>query len=280
MKKLFFCLFLTGCTTLVKVPEATTVKENPDEAWATVLSRFVDETGRIDFAKLSHDSASLKAYVSYVSRVSPKSNPDKFPTRDSQIAFYLNSYNALSMYNIIDGGIPESLSGLTKVKFFYLRKFIIGGQEMSLYDYENKIIRKQGEERVHFALNCMSVGCPRLPRNPFSSENLQTQLNAQAKLFFSEERNLKIDANKKQVLVSEILKFFTEDFLKKSPTLIHYINQYVTNKIPDTYEVEFIPYDWRVNSQTKKVATKAKRRHHFRFSKWETRLGSNEYIGK
>lgn len=144
---------------------------------------------------------------------------------------------------------------------------------MSLYDYENKIIRKQGEELVHFALNCMSAGCPRLPRYPFPSENLQAELEKQANYFFSEERNLQIDNQKKLVRLSEILKFFTDDFLKKEPTLIGYVNKYVTTKIPQDYEVEFIPYDWTINAQPKKMA-KTKRRHRFRFSKWETRLGA------
>ena len=156
------------------------------------------------------------------------------------------------MYNILDAGIPESLSGLKKVKFFYFRKFIIGGEEMSLYTYENEIIRKQGEERVHFALNCMSAGCPRLPRYPFVSDDLHSELHSQAKFFFNEPRNVEISHEKKIVRLSEILKFFTEDFLSKAPTLIMYVNKYRNDKIPENYEVEFIPYDWTVNAQPKK----------------------------
>jgi uncharacterized protein DUF547 len=51
------------------------------------------------------------------------------------------------------------------------RKFIIGGRAMSLYAYESDIIRKLGEPRIHFALNCSALGCPILPSTPFSGKD-------------------------------------------------------------------------------------------------------------
>lgn len=253
MSRMIYCfiLLLSACSTLVKVPEVPMTEANTsaDEAWKFVLSQFVDTQGRVDFKRLSKNPQKLLVFVNYIAKESPKSNPDKFPTKQAQLAYYLNSYNALSMYNILDAGIPDSLAGLKKVKFFYFKKFVIGGETMSLYAYENDVIRALGDERVHVALNCMSAGCPRLPQYPFPSTLLDAELEKQAKLFFNEPRNVQVDEANRVVRVSEILNFFTDDFLKKSSSLIGYVNRYHKNKIPEDFSVEFIPYDWTVNAQ-------------------------------
>ena len=153
------------------------------------------------------------------------------------------------MHQVIETGIPASLSGLTKVRFFALSKVAVGGQPISLYDYENKVIRALGDERVHVALNCMSVGCPRLPRAPFRAETLEADLQRESWWFFNEARNVAVDPARRVVRLSEILAFFPEDFLTKAPSLIAYVNRYRTEKIDETYRVEFIPYDWTVNRQ-------------------------------
>jgi hypothetical protein len=249
-------LLAAACSTQLPAPPVTATPSTaavPIDSYATVLQRYVDDRGRTDFQGLARDPGALDAFVGYVYRTSPESNPEQFPTQDARLAYYLNSYNALAMYNVVQSGIPTSLSGLKKVGFFYLTDVKVGGKTISLYDYENDVIRKQGEERVHFALNCMAAGCPRLPRYPFPSENIGAELDKQARFFFSEPRNLRVDADKKTVYVSEILSFFTEDFLKKKPTLIAYINQYAPEPIPDDYKVEFIPYDWTINNQPKNV---------------------------
>lgn len=95
----------------------------------------------------------------------------------------------------------------------------------------------------------MSVGCPRLPNVPFTAEALDKQLDQEARRFFSEPRNLQLEAERKTVRLSEILKFYTEDFLQRSPGLIAYVNRYVPEKIPEGYEVEFIDYDWTIRNQ-------------------------------
>jgi hypothetical protein len=72
---------------------------------------------------------------------------------------------------------------------------------MTLYTYENRVIRAMGDERVHFALNCMSVGCPRLPRQPFLGAELDQQLDEARRFFFSELRNLQFDQRTRTVRV-------------------------------------------------------------------------------
>jgi hypothetical protein len=144
--------------------------------------------------------------------------------------------------------MPKNLDAV-KVKFFYSSKLTVGGQPISLYDLENKIVRPMGDPRVHFALNCMVRGCPRLPREPFRADQLDMELEACAQYFLNETRNVQVDADKQTVRFSQILQFYTEDFLKKAPSLAAYANKYRDSKIPETYKVDFIPYDWILNQR-------------------------------
>jgi len=219
-----------------------------DKAWARVLSKYVDDTGRIDFAGVAKDRADLDAYVAWVGKVSPANTPASFPTKESKLAYYLNAYNALAMYNVIESGQPKDVNAV-KVRFFYRNKLALGGERMSLYDLENKIVRPMGDPRVHFALNCMVRGCPRLPREPFRADQLDMELEATAQYFLNENRNVQVEPDKQTVRFSQILQFYTEDFLKKSPSLAAYANKYRDAKIPEGSKVEFIPYDWTLNQR-------------------------------
>jgi hypothetical protein len=78
---------------------------------------------------------------------------------------------------------------------------------------------------------------------------LDPELEACAQYFFNEERNVQLEPNKQTVRLSQILQFYTNDFLKKAPSLIAFVNKYREAKIPEGWKVEFIPYDWQLNSQ-------------------------------
>lgn len=243
-------LAASGCASIVPYPQvAADTSVSPTLAWQRVLQENVNDVGQINFAHLRDHPESLFQFLNTIGDYSPRSNPALFPDRDSQIAYSLNSYNALAMYNVIQSGIPVKLSGHEILKFFELRRFKIGTEYLTLYRYENEVIRPMGEERVHFALNCMARGCPRLPRVPFTSIDLNQQLEDQTRFFLNEERNVQVDDVHRKVAVSSILKFYTKDFLKKAPSLIAYINRYRKSPIPPDYEVGFILYDWTINRQ-------------------------------
>lgn len=220
--------------------------------WTKVLQREVDGEGRIDFADLVTDHRDLDRVVAFVAKVDPKSDPQRFPDRASRIAFYLNAYNALAMHGVVAGGVPSSLGGLRKVTFFYLQRFTIGGTSMSLYTFENDVIRPIGEERIHFALNCMVVSCPRLPRTAFTAVSLERDLDAATRQFVGLSHNVQVDADARTVALSGIFDFYTKDFLAHAPSLIDYVNRFRTNPVSREFTVRFIPYDWTVNTRTPK----------------------------
>jgi Protein of unknown function, DUF547 len=241
---------LPGCSTLT-APAAGRPHDStePRQSWAQVLLRFVDEQGRVDFAALAREPADLDRYVAWVNAVGPASHPELFASPAQVLAYHLNAYNALAMHAVIDEGIPPTLAGWRKLSFFVLKRLQVAGRSVSLYGYENDVIRPLKEPRVHFALNCMSVGCPRLPREPFDAARLDAQLERETRLFFSETRNLRVIEAERKVVLSEILSFYAEDFLAAAPSLVAYVNRYRSPAMPADYQVVFTPYDWTVNRQ-------------------------------
>ncbi len=233
----------TACTTIggsVPQPDA----DDPQAAWARVLARHIDPEGRIDFTGLAADRSDLGSFIAYIAHTPP----DAFAERKAKLAYLINSYNALSMASVLDLGIPERLDLLSRIQFFVLRRAVVGGQPISLRAYENEVIRPLGDERVHFALNCMVASCPRLlPQHPFTADGLDRELDAAAHLFFADPRNCAVDPTKPEIHLSEILSFYTEDFLAKAPSLPAYVNRWRADKVPEDFAVTFYPYDWTIN---------------------------------
>jgi hypothetical protein len=203
--------------------------------------------GRIDFDALRQNHADLDLVVAFVAAVDPISQPRQFPDKASRLAFYINAYNAQAMYRVVQAGVPESLGGLRKFTFFYLRTFAVGGKSMSLHKFENDVICPLGDERVHFALNCMAVSCPRLPRVAFSAATLDEQLDTAARTFIGDTRNVWIDYANREVWLSAIFDFYTQDFLAHASSLIAYVNRYRAAQILADVKVRFLEYHWTVN---------------------------------
>ena len=218
-----------------------------EAAWTKVLTRHVDDAGRIDFDSLRQNHADLDRVVAFIAAVDPDSQPQRFPDKHSRLAFYINAYNALTMYRVVQAGVPESLGGLTKFTFFYLRTFTIGRKSISLHTFKNHVIRPLGEERVHFALSCMAVSCPRLPRVAFSAAALDGQLDTAARTFIGDSRNVWIEHAKREVWLSAIFDFYTADFLAHAPSLIAYVNYYRAAQVPADFKARFLEYHCTVN---------------------------------
>lgn len=242
---------LTGCSTLVRVQPlgSVTSGDHALAAYAKVLQRFVNDRGEVDFPALAADSKDLETYVAAIGTL----RAEDFPNPDERLAHYINSYNALSMYNVVASGIPASHAGYAKVKFFYLRKFLVGGKEMSLYAYENDVIRPLGEPRVHFALNCSALSCPVLPKVPFTGAHIREELEREARKFLNEERNVQLDFKERVAHLNEIMSFYNKDFLDpKTPDLITYVNRYRREPIPEDFTEAFLDYDWTVANSKRK----------------------------
>ena len=111
------------------------------------------------------------------------------------------------------------------------------------------MIRPLGEARVHYALNCMVIDCPRLPQKVFVAETLERDLQTAAEEFFNKPKHIEVDESKMRVYLSGIMKFYTKDYVPsgKKQDLIAYVNQFREQQIPESYKVKFLDYDWTIN---------------------------------
>ncbi len=253
VKFLLAAILLSACSKRIAVPEAKgrelPTKEEAETAWAEVLDTYVNEDGLVDFVELKKDPSRLEDFLRFVASADPEKDSVTFNSADEVLAFHINAYNALAMYNVIRSDIPKKLGGTANITFFVQTKCPIMGREMSLYDYENKVIRALNEPRAHFALNCMSASCPQLPRRPFLAKRLQEQLDYETRKFMNESRNVRLEKGARKVYLSEILKWYKEDFLLVAPDIVTYINRYRDDRVPGKYSVNYTPYDWTIIAQ-------------------------------
>ncbi len=247
-------LVLSGCATHVSRPSlsqpvATLSAQTAQAAWARVLEQFVNEQGEVDFVALNANRGDLDTYLNFIATSPARA----LVSKPHRLAHLINSYNALSMFNVLHLGIPESNASLSaKATFFFLQKYEIGGEFLSLYAFENEVIRKEGEPRIHWALNCSAVSCPTLPRTPFTAENIEVELEREARNFFNSEKHIRVDPTNKQIWLSEIFWLFPEDFVPAAAVSFSaYAQRYTNVRLPDGYAERKIPYDWTIANSSR-----------------------------
>ena len=218
----------------------------PEEAWARVLKAAVDAQGRVDFNAVLMNHQDLDRYVAWVYERSPESWGHLYPTRAHVIAYHLNAYNALAIYNLLTAGVPAELSGADRKRLFEKRKLLVGGQPLTMAEHRERI-RALGEPRVHFALTRIVAGDPRLSRDPYRANVLDPQLDRAARNFFAEERNLRVDNARRRIRFSPLLQTWEADFLRHAPSLAAYASAFRDAPLPQGYAVEFGEFDWTVH---------------------------------
>lgn len=244
---------LAGCAALAPAPfpAPRAVRGWPGwlEDWDQVLDRHVDDQGRVDFPGLQRSPEKLNAIVAEVAALGPANDPARFAEPGAALAYHLNAYNALCMHAILRIGAPRALPALGLYQFFFNTTIRVEGRADTLKEYEDRVIRPFGP-RVHFALNCMAKGCPRLPRKAFRPATLEAELDAAAREFCNDPNQIRLDPARRRVEISEIFRFFTGDFVPgAAPTLTAYVNVWRREPIPAGWTQGFHRYDWRVNFQ-------------------------------
>lgn len=210
------------------------------------LEGRVDAQGHIDYRGLQADRGALDAFLAYVARVSPQSDPQLFPTRESRLAYYINAYNALAIRGVIDRPGLTSVDDI-KIAFFFYTRYDVGGRKLDLYRLENKVIRPMFDDpRIHFALNCQSVGCPVFPPTAFHPDGIDDVLDAQTEAFVSDPDNVRQNADGSWE-VSQIFQWYARDF-EDDGGVAAFIHEY-REAFPEDASFTYIPYDWSLIAQ-------------------------------
>jgi hypothetical protein len=251
MKTIFPVLFLilTACNPTV----ATNPNSSPPDHQLLnqLLKKYVDNKGMVNYVDLKKERAALKAYLATLEKNAPN---DKW-SRNEQLAYWINAYNAYTLDLILEYYPIESIKDIgSKIQIPFVntawdKKFIkIGSETYDLNNIEHGIIRKQFDEpRIHFALVCAAVSCPKLLNEAFIAARLDEQLTQAAKDFLSDttKNNFR---NVNEAELSKIFSWYSGDFKKKG-SLIHYINQYAPTKLSEDAKISYLDYDWKLNEQ-------------------------------
>lgn len=231
---------LALCTFLVCLGAAA---QPAHERFDRALRRHVGN-GSVDYPAIATD-ADFRAYVASLAE------PVVLPSGAERLAYYVNAYNALAIQGILDGLSPATLFG--RARFFKLRRWRLNGREINLYDLERDVLVPLREARIHFSIVCASKSCPRLRAEAYTAEGLQHQLDESARAFVNDPGRNRFERERRIARLSEIFKWYEEDFSRDAGSLQKYLAKYVND--PDTakdlaaerYAIEWIAYDWSLN---------------------------------
>ena len=250
--------------------------DHEHRAWTALLKKHVvlidgGKASQARYAGFQQDRAALKEYLAALSKVTPA----EFEawSKAQRMAFLINAYNAFTVEKVLTR-YPDirSIWDFGKVfgNPFKDRFFTLLGREGSLDWIEHETLRKPGpydEPRVHYAVNCASIGCPMLREEAYVAARLEAQLEEQARRFLSDRSRKRYHAESGRLEVSRIFDWFQEDwtsghrgFEGKSAavrTREQYFAAYaelladrpenrkaiVDGKAP----LRFLDYDWRLN---------------------------------
>ncbi len=222
------------------------------EAWDDLLKKHVDDQGWVNYPGFIQDSVALNRYLQLLSG----SHPDASTwTRNEQMAYWINAYNAFTVKLITMhypvGSIKDIKKGVAFVNSVWDIKWIqIGAYTYDLNNIEHNILRPVfNDARVHAAVNCASYSCPRLRREAYTADRLDSQLDDAMRSFISDP--LRNRTNPEKPEVSEIFKWFPGDFKDNAGSVKAFINRYANPKISETAELGYIDYDWRLNEKPK-----------------------------
>ncbi len=215
-----------------------------------LLKKHVDASGMVNYKGFVTDSVALAAYLDYASKSHPNSNNW---SKDEQLAYWINIYNAATIQLVIRhypvASIKDVAGFIPFVNSPWDVKFIhVEGETYDLNNIEHGIIRPNFDEpRIHFALVCAAVSCPKLRNEAYTADQLESQLEDQARSFFNNPEKNELAQN--AISISNLLDWYKSDFTGHGKSLIGYINQYSNVKIDETASISYLDYSWDLNEQ-------------------------------
>lgn len=220
----------------------------PHTRLTALLKKHVSPGGAVNYKGIIKDSLQLNQYLKQLS----DNPPQKAWSRDDQLAYWINAYNAFTLQLVIRNYPLKSIKDIgSKVKVPFVNtpwdiKFIrIGNEEFDLNNIEHDILRdKFKEPRIHFAIVCASVSCPKLLNEAYEGKQVQQQLEAQARDFINDKSRNKIAPNAAQL--SQVFNWFRGDFTRQG-TLTEFLNRYSTVKINRNARITYLEYNWNLN---------------------------------
>jgi len=193
-------------------------------------------------------------------------NPETLEGREESVAFWVNAYNFFMLAQILterpDGELISSVwdyGGRLNPfvdSIFERKKFVVGGKRFSLDGIEKGILlgkeyqsRGWKDARVHFVVNCASVGCPPLRKQIYTADNLEAMLEENTRRAFNTPYHLRTSGD--TLYGTELFKWYEQDFVEAAGSVRDFIDQWANDEVAvevsRTSTLEYIDYDWSLN---------------------------------
>ncbi|MDP3821426.1 MAG: DUF547 domain-containing protein [Burkholderiales bacterium] len=237
--------------------------------WTALLKKHLLVVGggkasKVRYAALANDRAALKACLAGYSAVGVAMFASF--SKPQQMAFLMNAYNAFTVELILTR-YPKLVSIKDLGSVFespWKQKFVpLLGNTLSLDGIEHDMLRSRGrfdDPRVHFAVNCASIGCPPLREEAFVAERLDAQLDEQLQRFLSDRSRNRWSAANQRLEVSKIFDWYGEDFqlghkgINSATALYARYAEQLADAPADrerirsqSASVAYLDYDWKLN---------------------------------
>ena len=224
-------------------------------AWSKLLQTYVKPQGdglnRVDYARFKAEGRpALTAYLAQLQGVDP-AQLDK----PEQFAYWANLYNAKTIDVVLEAYPVASIKKITFGNILasgpWSKKILrVSGTELSLDDIEHNILRPYFKDaRVHYAVNCASVGCPNLGVQAFVGAQLNAQLDAAARDFVNHPRGFKVTGGR--VEASKIYSWFMKDFGKGDADVLAHARTFASPPLKEALSkataISGFDYDWSLN---------------------------------
>lgn len=225
--------------------------------WANFLERYLsrgrDGVNRIAYASVTaEEREKLRGYISAISKL-----PISEYRRAEQQAFWVNLYNALTVQLVLEHFPVESITDIPHGLFAFgpwdkpLTE--VEGLPLTLGDIEHRILRPiWGDPRIHYVVNCASIGCPNLPSTPLSAANMEARLDAAAREYINHPRGARVENGK--LVASKLYNWFSQDFGgggSPEDVLAHlkrFAEPALARALEPLRKIHTFQYDWKLNA--------------------------------
>jgi hypothetical protein len=211
----------------------------PDHGiWNDFLKTHVSSSGNVNYKSIQNSSKDLETYIATLQESTPTENW----SRQEKLAYWINAYNALTIDLIIRNYPINSIKDIKRP--WDQRIWQFGETPYSLNEIEHRILRTMNEPRIHFAIVCASVSCPKLQNEAFNAEKLEVQLNKATQAFLNDASKNKISTNSLEL--SKIFRWFAKDFTFEGG-VVNFINKRTEVDISPNAKISYLDYNWDLN---------------------------------
>jgi len=237
-----------------QVADTNSLIQKFNRQWGQILNAYVDLNGNVNYLRLSKENKQIAEILNLLGALDTSTLKD-----DLKLASHINFYNFLTIAGILHFYPLKSIRDKVSpfgFNFWKDLRFQFFDTTLTLDQIEHEILRGMNEPRIHFAIVCASISCPKLLNQVYEEVTINEQLSNQSRAFFNDKKHIVWNHENKMVRLSGIMYWFREDFGASDENILKFLRQYLSEDIKakveniSDYQIgPAIPYDWGLNEQ-------------------------------